>query len=239
MKKTIITAMAAGLVAAVASAEVSVSMDFVSAYVFRGATFLDGASFQPGIEVSGFEFPEEYGSVAVGAWGSADLDGDNSSSFQESDWYASYALPVEAVDVSVGYCEYSYGAGSADKEMSIGLGYDLSGVALGVGTYIMAGGDFAGQVYADLSAGYDIEASSNLVVSVGARVGAYLDREDSSTMDTGLSDYDLSVGASYALSEAWSAGVSLAYIGQLDDEVLSDDDYDVDVVGMFSLACDM
>lgn len=235
MKKMITATLAAGLIAGIASAEVAVTMDFVSAYVYRGATFLDGASFQPGIEATGFGLAEECGSIAVGAWASADLEGDNSSTFQESDWYVSYSLPVEEVDVSIGYTEYSYAAGVADKEFSVGLGYDLAGVALGAGAYFMTGGDFAGQVYADFSAGYDIEVSSNLVVSVGGRVG-YLEPESG---ESGFSDYDLSIGTGFPLSDTWSLGVSLAYIGQIDEDVLSDDAYDVDVVGMFSLACEM
>ncbi len=234
MKKIIITTMAAGLVAAVASAEVSVSMDFASAYVFRGVTLLDGASFQPGIEASGFGLPEECGAVSAGFWGSADLEGDNSSTFQEVDAYAAYSLPtlVDGLDVSVGYCEYAYGAGSSDKEASLGLGYDLAGVALSATYYQGIGGLIGTQMYGELGAGYDIEASDDLVVSLGARLG-YLDPDAGKS---GFSDYDLSIGASYALSETWSAGLSGTYIGEIDSDVLTTD---VDFVGMFSLACDM
>ena len=53
MKKIIAAAMATGLVATVATAEVGVTMDFASAYVFRGYTFNDGPVIQPGIEASG------------------------------------------------------------------------------------------------------------------------------------------------------------------------------------------
>ena len=233
MKKMITATLAAGLIAGVASAEVAVTMDFVSAYVYRGATFLDGASFQPGIEVSGFGLAEEYGAVAAGIWGSADLEGDNSSTFQETDYYVSYSLPTEAVDVSVGYCEYSYGPGSADKEFSVGLGYDLAGVALGAGAYFMTGGDYVGQIYADLSAGYDLEVSEDIAISLGATLG-YLEARDGD--ESGFNDYSLSAGTSIPLSDTWSAGASITYIGEIDDEVL---ETDVDVVGMFSLACEM
>ena len=49
MKKVIATTMAAFLVAQVASA-VSASVDFASAYVFRGETVNDGFVIQPGLE---------------------------------------------------------------------------------------------------------------------------------------------------------------------------------------------
>jgi uncharacterized protein (TIGR02001 family) len=248
MKKIIATTMAAGLVASIATAEVSVTADLASAYVFRGVTLSDKASFQPGIEASGFSLPEEYGAVALGAWGAYDLDdsytGAMSSTFQETDWYVAYSLPtfVEGVDVSVGFCEYSYGAGSSDEELSLGLGYDLAGIALSATYYQGVGGNIGTSAYAELGAGYDIEASSNLVVSVGARVG-YADPESGSD---GFSDYDVSAGVSYALSDSWGIGASVAYIGQIDDEVLGDAvestgtlGYDVDVVGMLSLSCEM
>lgn len=234
MKKIITATVAASLIAGIATAEVAVTMDFVSAYVFRGVTLLDGASFQPGIEASGFGLAEEYGAVAAGAWGSMDLDDENGagSTFQESDWYVSYSLPIESVDVSVGYCEYAYAAGAADKEFSVGLGYDLSGVALGAGAYFMTGGDYVGQFYADFSVGYDLEVTEEFAVSLGARLG-YI---DPAAGESGFSDYDLSIGTSYPLSETWSASVSLAYIGEIDKDVL---ETDVDVVGMFGLACEM
>ena len=250
MKNSIAKTVVAGVIAAVAgtaSADVGVTADFVSAYVFRGVTLNDGASFQPGIEASGLGLDEKYGSVTVGAWGSAGFDDSyavgntGSSTFQESDWYGSYGLPslVEGLDVSIGYTEYSYAVASADKEVNIGLGYELAGVALSAAYYQFVGGVFVGSIYGELGAGYDIEASTNLVVSLGARVG-YADFDGG---ESGFSDYDLSVGASYALSEVWSIGASVAYIGQIDDEVLTDADestgtlgYDVDVVGTLSLA---
>ena len=246
MKKIITATLAAGLIIGMASAQTSVTLDFASAYVFRGATLLDGASFQPGIETSGFGLPEEYGSVTAGIWGSADLDNDNgnSSTFQETDYYASYTLPIDAVELYIGYTEYAYAAGSSDKEFNIGLGYDLMGVALSATYYQGVGGGIGSSIYAEFGAGYDIEVSEDLVVSLGGRV-AYADRSNntgywgSSADESGFSDYDLSIGAGYALSEKWSAGLSGTYIGQIDDDVLDDDAYDVEFVGMFSLACEM
>ena len=246
MKKMITATIAAGLIVGMASAQTSVTLDFASAYVFRGVTLLDGASFQPGIETSGFGLPEEYGSVTAGIWGSADLDDDNgtSSTFQETDYYASYSLPIEALDVSIGYTEYAYAAGSSDKEFSIGLGYDLAGVGLSAAFYQGVGGGIGSSIYAEFGAGYDLEVSTNLVVSLSGRV-AYADRSDNtdywgtSADESGFSDYDLGIAAGYALSETWSAGLSGTYIGQIDDDVLDDDAYDVEFVGMFSLACEM
>lgn len=248
MKKIITTTIATGLVATSALA-VDVTLDLASAYVFRGVTLSDEASFQPGIETSGFGLPEEYGGVTFGAWGAYDLDdsytGASSSTFQETDWYVSYSLPafVDGLDLFVGYCEYSYGAGSSDEEFNIGAGYAIAGVGLGATYYQGVGGAISTSAYYEFAAGYDLEVTEELVVSLGARLG-YADPDGG---ESGFSDYDLSAGISYPLGDVWSIGASATYIGQIDDDVLADETlssdpvngslgYDVDFVGMLSLA---
>ena len=252
MKKIIVAAMAAGLAASVATAEVGVTLDFASAYVFRGVTLNDGAVFQPGIEASGFEIPEEYGSLAFGAWGNYDIDdyGGNvgSSTFQETDWYFSYGLPtlVEGLDLSVGYCEYSYGSGASDEEISLGAGTEIAGIGLGLTFFQGVGGFIGTQSYIEATAGYGLDLSEELSASIDASA-AFLDPDDSATTESGFHNYSIGAGLSYAISDAWSAGLSGAYIGQGDDDVLVDEDlagtgtfgYDVEFVGMFSLACEM
>lgn len=239
MKKIITTTLAAGLIAGIASAEVSVTMDFASAYVFRGVTLSDGASFQPGIEASGFGLAEEYGSLAAGAWGSADLDGDNSSTFQETDWYASYSLPtlVEGLDLFVGYCEYMYGAGASDKEANVGAGYEIAGVGLGLTYYQGVGGLIGSSSYLEFAIGYGMDFTEELSGSVDARFG-FADQDGG---ESGFQDYDVGASLGYALSEKWSVGASVMYIGQGDKKVLPTGAglYDVDFVGMFGVACDM
>ena len=139
--KTVMASLATAVMmgAGIAKADVSVTADFASAYVFRGVTFNDEAVFQPGVEVSGFPLPEEIGSFTVGAWGNYDIgdyDGNlMSSEFSEIDLYASYTLPIEFVDLSGGYTEYTYpNGGPADKEVSASIakaiaGFDLAAAA--------------------------------------------------------------------------------------------------------------
>lgn len=252
MKKIITTTIAAGLVASVATASVDVTMDFASAYVFRGVTFNDGFVFQPGIEASGLGLPENYGGIAVGAWANMDLDdydgNTEGSEFTENDWYFSYSLPslVDGLDLFVGYCDYTYpyGGGTSDKEANIGAGYEVAGVALGLTYYQGIGGAVNGSSYIEGSVGYGIDFTEELSGEVGARFG-FADYEGG---ESGLNDYDISAAVSYALGEVWSVGASVAYIGQGDDKVLADTvyaadgsivgdpGYDVSVVGMLSLA---
>ena len=244
MKKIITAAVAAGLMVSGASAG-SVSADFASAYVFRGVTFNDEAVFQPGVE-SGLPIPEEYGSLAIGAWGNYDI-GDyggslKSSEFSEVDLYASYGLPalIDGVDLSIGWTEYTYPTGGvSDKEVSLGAGFSVSNIALGATAYLGVGGAAEGTTYFEFTAGYDLELDEDLALSLGGSF-AYVDFEDG---ENGLHDGSLSAALSYAFAEGWSAGISGTYIAQLDDEVLVDVEdgggYDVEFVGMFSLACEM
>jgi uncharacterized protein (TIGR02001 family) len=223
---------------------VSVTADFASAYVFRGVTLNDGAVFQPGIEATGFGLREECGSLTIGTWGNFDFDSykdGSSSEFSEVDLYISYGLPtlIDGLDLFIGWTEYTYPTGDsgADKEANVGAGFDLAGVALGATVYIGTGGAIHSAQYYELTAGYDLELSEDLGLSLGASA-AYLDQDSGSD---GWNDGTLSAALSYVLCENWSIGASVAYIGQLDDDVLVDEEgdgfgYDVEAVGMLSLA---
>lgn len=250
MKNVITTTIAAGLVASVATAGVDVTMDVASAYVFRGVTFNDGPVFQPGIEASGLGMPEAWGSVAVGAWANwdiSDYDGNvPSSEYSEVDWYASYSLPafVDGLDLFVGYCEYTYPGleGGADKEGNAGIGYEIAGIGLGYTIYFNVGNG-AKDLYNEFTLGWGYDISEELALGLGASA-AYIAADEG---DSGLADGSLSADISYALGDVWSIGASVAYIAQLDDEILADTvyapdgtivgdpGYDVSVVGMLSL----
>jgi uncharacterized protein (TIGR02001 family) len=236
------------VVSEVPATSVSVSADFASAYVFRGVTFNDETVFQPAIEVSGLGLKEEWGTLTLGAWGNYDIgdyDGAiESSEFSEVDWYASYSLPslVDGLDLFVGWTEYTYpsGGGDSDKEANFGLGYEVFGIGLGATAYYTVGGGATGSAYYELAAGYEMEIADGLAVAFGASAGY----SDPDSGKDGWNDGTLSIGLGYALNENWSVSLSGTYIGQLDDEVLVDEDidgsgdfgYDVEGVGMFSLA---
>ncbi len=223
----LVVAVVAGGVAE--AADVSAYVDMASAYVFRGVTFNDGAVMQPGVDVAA-----PYG-IAFGVWGNLDIDDYDgavpSSQFSEVDLWVSYALPVELFDLGVGYTEYLYpGAeGEADREVSLSAGTAVSGIELGLGLYYGVDGGIDKSLYAEVSAGYTIEVAADTSVELGASA-AFADFDGG---ESGFHNFTVSAGLSYKMV---SAGV--AYIGQGDDDVLTDDEYDVDVVGTVGIGYD-
>jgi len=239
MKNTLWLIIMAGLTAGAAHAvDLSASVDFASAYVFRGVTLNNGPVIQPGAEISGFPIDEKYGSLAVGIWANYDLndeDGDGSD-FSEVDYYLSYSLPIDALDVSVSYTEYNYsGGGTADKEIGLSFGKELgtNGFYSSVSFNYGVGGAIEGDLYILGALDYETDLSEKLSASAGVTVG-YLVSDSGAD---GFNDAAASVGLGYALSDTWSLSGGLTYIAQLDDEVLSDAAYDVSLVASVGLSC--
>jgi hypothetical protein len=234
MKKVALVALAMAVSAFAASsaraAEASAGVDLASAYVFRGETLNDGIVAQPYLEVSGLP-------IDLGVWANFDIDdydgNVNDGQFTEVDLYASYSVPVEAVDLSIGYTELTYpSGGDADREIGASLGLDLP-LAPFVGAYYGLDGAIDGNLYVDFGIGQDFELADGVGLSLGALAG-YLSPDEG---EDGFKQYELSASLSY---DFISAGVT--YVGQLDDEVLVDVEdggkYDADVVGVIGVGFD-
>jgi uncharacterized protein (TIGR02001 family) len=215
------------------------SVDFASAYVFRGVTFNDGPVIQPGLEVSGLPIPEEWGSLAIGTWANFDLSSYGGAleknEFSEIDYYLSYSLPVSVVDLSVGYCEYTYpNGGSADREMSVSVGKDINGLYPSLTYNYGLDGAIEGSSYIAGGLDYGMDLSDALSASAGVSIG-YLIADEG---DDGFNDATMTIGLSYALGENWALNGSVSYVAQLDDDVLTDEAYDTEFYGMLGLSCD-
>lgn len=241
MKKGMVIAVAA-MVAAVAAqaADVSIYSDFASAYVFRGVTLNDGFVMQPGAEISGFPIDEKFGSVAVGIWANYDInDIGDGQEFSEVDYYVSYSLPVELIDVGVTYTEYTYpgaSGGDSDREIALSLGSAIgtNGLYTSVTFNYGLGGAIENDLYILGALEYETDLTEALSASAGVTVG-YLVSDSGAD---GFNDATASIGLGYALTENWSVGAGLTYIAQLDDEVLSDAAYDVSLLASVGISCD-
>lgn len=238
MKKAVMM-MVAVLAAGVASAaEVSVSADVASAYVFRGVTLNNGLVMQPGAEISGFPIPEKYGSVAVGVWGNYDIDGiGNNKRLSEVDYYISYALPVTVVDLGMTYTYYDYpNGGDADEEIALSAGKDLGDTGLYASLTVNygIGGAVDESWYIQGALDYEKSLSDALTLSAGVNVAYAIEK----AAEEGFNDAGASVGLSYALTENWSLNGSLNYVAQLDDDVLTDVEYAKSFYATIGLSCD-
>ena len=239
-KQTVLMITAAMMIAGTAcAADVSMSVDFASAYVFRGVTFNDGLVMQPGLEVSGFPIPEKWGSLAMGTWANFDIDDYGNTldgnEFSEIDYYFSYSLPVSVVDLSIGYTEYTYpNGGSADRELFVSVGKEVAGLAPSLTVNYGVDGAIESSAYILGGLDYGMGLSEAISASVGFTVG-YLVADEG---EDGFNDVTTTLGLSYALGEHWALNGSVSYIAQLDDDVLTDELYDTRVVGMLGLSCD-
>jgi len=254
MKKLIIMTIAAVSVAVAAqAADVSTTVDFASAYVFRGVTLNNGLVMQPGAEISGFPIDEAYGSVAIGIWGNYDINDEDrdGSDLSEIDYYISYTLPIETMDVSVAYTEYTHDKQGVetDKELNLTVGsaigedglYASFAANYGVGGYVNSSWYLQGAL------DYEIELSDALTASAGVTVAYVISDGDYADwgIADGFGDATGSVGLAYALNDNWSISGDLTYIAQIDDDVLPNGDrrvnntgYDVDFVASIGVGCD-
>lgn len=211
---------------AVRAADATVGLDVNSAYVFRGVTLNEGFVAQPYLDVSGLP-------IDIGVWGNLDLEDDDargydSGQFSEIDIYGSYSLPIEEVDVSIGYTEYTYPTGDldADREISLNFGFDTV-LAPTLGIFYGLDGAIEENFYAEAGVSHDVALTEEVGLNLGALIG-YLDPEEG---EDGFHQYGLSAALSY---EFVTLGV--AYYGQVDDDVLTDEAYDVEVVGTLGVS---
>ncbi len=228
MKKATAVMAAVMTVATVAMAtgvETTLSLDAASAYVFRGVTFNDGPVMQPGMEVW-------IGRFSIGAWGNLDL-GDydgilEKNQFSEIDVYATYALPLEFMDMAIEYVEYTFPGTEekAEREFALTLGLDTTLSPTLLAAYGFGGG-IKDDLYIELGVGYQMDVTDRSSLEMGATLG-YLNPNEG---DSGFSCYTLALGAAWGPLYA-----RVTYVGQIDDNVLTDDVYDVRVYGLLGVA---
>ena len=212
MKKVIATTMAAFLVAQVASA-VSASVDFASAYVFRGVEANEGFVIQPGLE-------GEVSGVTVGVWANIDVaeNAASADAVSEIDLYLGYGLgSVAGWDVSAGLCEYTYpGADAAEgeTELSLTASGSLGGIDLSVSAFTDVDEQSTPQ-YFEVSTGGST-AIAGVALDYGVTIGYNNDEVDDegAALETGIGY------AAYSVSYDTGGGtLSATYIDEIDEDI--------------------
>ena len=214
------------------------TLDVYSAYVWRGNVINDRPVWQPGATVS--YATKDYGTVSGNVWQNWDMTDHNEhrtfGGLNESDYTLSYTKDVGPVGVEVGHIWYTFpkvnGAdyGHSTEEFYGGLSYNNDIVTPFVKVY----GDYnvAEGLYSTAGLRKSISLSDRLTVGGSASLGmgddhymkCYFPGEDS----TELIDGNLSINASYALTDHISIGATLAWMSLLDSSVRDTvDDTDV------------
>lgn len=204
------------------AADATVGVDLNSAYVWRGITFNDGAVAQPSLDVT-------KGNWGINVWGNFDIDDYDGTledgEFSEIDLTLSYSFNVEILDITVGYIEYLFpegGAGTREIFASFGVGF-LENFSAGADFYYDI--DEVDDYYISLGLGYSCGLSDKVTLDAGVSIGI-AGQDASLGPDEGFHDINLSLGLSYAVTEAMSIGAMVAYTDSLDDDVLPDQDTD-------------
>ena len=221
-RKTIGTALAAGLMALAAgtvhAADVNAWVALSSAYVWRGITLNDGWVVQPGLEVSGLP-------VLIGVW--ANLDGDTYAhdstirrgEVSEVDFYGTYEVPIECMNLDLNYYEYTYPGRpfDADRWASVAAGLERpvgkTGVVCKPAIEAMYGLDGAAEKsgYFEGSVAGEYKVDQDWTATALATLG-YV---DSYHGPGGFSHCTASLGARYKFVHA-----GVTYVQQIEKDVL-------------------
>ncbi len=245
MKKSIrsiilATALIGAIVPATASAEVAVdyTLDLASAYVWRGVTFLDGLSLQPGMTAS------HSSGFSANVWGAFDLDdaNGNSGNFQELDVTLGYSFGLgEKSSLDIGWINYNFpnagnaaGGQTSTNELFIGWSAD---VVAQPGITLYYDFDAIEGYYANFSVGHSFPVSDTVGVDIGANFG-YSSSEFATAIQggtkSGFSDGTATVGFSWAGEGNWGVGGFVAYTDTLDDNVMVEQPVDLWAMISFS-----
>jgi len=211
--------------------DVTGSIDFNSAYEWRGLIFNDGLVAQPSIDVAS-------GGFGFNVWGNMDLDDfDNTleeGKFSEIDLTISYSIDIDRLSISVGLIEYLFPNSTSHSTregfLSLGIGV-IDGLSLSFDGYY----DFeeVDDYYLSFGGSYEFEPIKDLTVCGGASVGVA--GEDASPgEDGGFHDYKIALSIGYGLTEKISVAVNANYVSNLDDDVLGDPD--VNFYGGFGIS---
>ncbi|MEX0684791.1 MAG: TorF family putative porin [Balneolales bacterium] len=212
MKKTLKTLFILSVVtfaAMNAQAQVSVNVDVMNRYVWRGTDFGNSPSIQPGISYTS-------GGLEVGGWAAFATNGNPAGS--EIDWYASYTLGLGDGSLSIGLTDYTFpdtptgNYFSGDSHfIELGLGYsgpESFPISLSGGVFLTNDDDYS--TYLEL--GYTLSAIDVFVGFTPTESALY------GTEGAGLINTGISTGKEIQVSDTFSFTLTSAAILNFHDE---------------------
>lgn len=244
------------------AADVWAGLDIKTAYTATGATCNDGMVAQPCVDIYGLKVGDLELPLTLEFWGNIDLekyDGDEVSKagrFQEVDLAAYLNLGGyidENLTLDVGYVEYDYPRHDWETDhlihvkakYKVALGDNLGAVTPCVQAKYRFAGDSKGKCEMAAELAYGVTLAKD-VVSDGWDLGFGLSADiwyvscDGMDRDEEGNKPDSGFACSYLTAKLSLAHFYVGYqhIFQIDDDVLSDEAYDVEDVGIFGIDYD-
>lgn len=196
------------------------SVDWVSAYVWRGMRLVNDPVLQPSATVSAY-------GISLNAWGSIDttaVNEDNGEAYrlQEVDYTVSYATsPVEGLDLEGGFAWYSFS--SYDSTGEVFASATLSGVPLSPSLAAYYDVDEAEGFYLNAGLEHEFTFTEKLGLTLAGGLGwgssKYHDYYFGESAHGAESDVLLKATLAYAVTEHLSLAVFGGYAALLDGEV--------------------
>ena len=235
----------AGLCVSAQAANVSLTGEFKTAYVATGATCNDGFVFNPDIYIDGLKIGDTDLPLSFDVWGNVDLDDDydpesyKAGRFSEIDLEVALDLgafwtPSENFSWSVGYLEYDYPqpAWNPDHLIDFNMGYSDGFVNPAFQVKYRFAGDSKEKCEFRLKLSHSWDLGNDFGFGLTADCW-YIIQAPESELDDGFACADFTAKLSFQHLFA-----SCTYVCQLDDDVLTDEAYDVDWIGAVGIGYD-
>lgn len=183
--------------ASTSSLETTLAVDYVSAYVFRGATVNRKSSVQPAFSIL------VAGRAELGVWGSFPVERQTGELKAEIDVFLRYAIPIGIGDFVIGVIEYTYPEDDIENDRE--LEFELSFATLlnpSISAFIGIGGGAKNSQYYEIGLNQDIWEIGDLSFNLAGTVGYVSPDEGSEGWNHGL----VSLAASYdilSVSSNW------------------------------------
>jgi hypothetical protein len=219
-----------GLGSAAQAAEATVSLDVLSAYVWRGITVNDTGVAQFALDAGELKIGEL--PLSFNAWGNLDL-GDADGAFEsgqisEVDLTVTLGLPA---GFSVGLIDYTYPAVFEDEpgfpatqELFVSWSKEMV-VTPTVSLYYDVGE--VDDLYGSVGLGWSRALNEKVSLDLSAQAGFAGDKFAayySGGTKSGFHDYLVGASLSYQANETVGLSAQISYVGSLDEEVLTEQD---------------
>ncbi len=205
---------------------VSVSVDVLSDYIWRGTICNDNPVWQP--SVSATYDAGDYGWVAASVWSSFDLThkrgtantSRRTAGLQEIDYTLSYGVELAGVGFEVGHIWYTYpnNNGSSDQDLYATVSYANPFVTPSASVYWNysdSAGTDPSTLYYSFGLSHDFALTDALTLTPSASLGfggnAWTKNVTDEAVGTELTDQTVGLSASYAVTDWLSLGAQVNY----------------------------